>query len=465
MYRNKLRGFGGWLNSLLSFNKRRGEEIMKCIYNGIVLTMDEDFTVYNSGAVIVDGDSIVDVGHSDLVKKYEDMGKIDETIDADGGIITAGFINGHTHISMSVFRTLGEDIPNRLYKYLFPLEDNVVDENIVRVGARLSLAEMIMGGVTTFVDMYYFEHEVAKASSDMGMRAIVGETVLERVAPDTDTSYGGIGIAEKLIQHWKGHPLITPAIAPHAPYTNSVESLTKIFQIVNHYDVPVMIHLAEMPFEVDKYQKEYGLSPVEYLESIQFLSDRLIAAHGIYVDDNDLDILKKYNVGIIHNIAGNAKSGRPVAPIPKMLKKGICVGFGTDGPMSGNTMDIIGLLDQYTKIQKLNAGDNSICPAKEAMYIATRGGASAIKMSDKIGSIQIGKKADIIVIGTKNPNMQPIYDPYSSIVYGAYPHDVTHSIINGELVMKDRRLLTADIDDIYDELSEQKLRIEKYISL
>ncbi len=434
---------------------------MKCIYNGIVLTMDDQFTEYECGAVIIEADKIIDVGDVSIVKKYEQSGCIDEKIDAKGGIIMAGFINAHTHISMSVFRTLGEDVPNRLHKYLFPLEDNLLNKDLVRVGAKLSMAEMIMGGVTTFADMYYFEDEVAVATDEMGMRAILAETVLSRIAPDTDKAHGGFDIAMELIHKWASHDRITPAIAPHAPYTNSTEVLQKISRV---QDVPIMIHMAEMESEVEKYRLEYGLSPVKYLEKIGFLNNRLIAAHAIYVDDEDIDTIKQYGVGIVHNIAGNAKSGRAVSPVPKMLKKGIDVSFGTDGPMSGNSMDVIGLLDQYTKIQKLVAGDNSICSAREAVYIGTNGGAKAINMADDIGSLAIGKKADVIVIGIDNPNMRPIYDAYASIVYAACPHDVVHSMINGKWVMKDRVLLTACLSDIYAEIEEQKDKINRYIS-
>ncbi len=436
---------------------------MKCIYNGILLTMNDKFDLYKRGVVIVDGDKIVDVGDEHIIEKYDKNGCIDEKIDARGGIITSGFINGHTHVSMSVFRTLGEDMPNRLHKYLFPLEDNLVDEKLVEVGARLSIAEMIMGGVTTFADMYYYADEVARVAYKMGMRAIVGETVLERIAPDTDKPYGGIEIAKRLIDDWSGNDLITPAIAPHATYTNDTEHLKLIDEIYKKSNIPIMMHIAEMTFETDKYKNEYGMSPVQYLESIGFLSDRLIGVHLIYVSDIDIDILSKYKVGVIHNVAGNAKSGRSVSPVPNMLKKGVAVGLGTDGPMSGNSMDIIGLLDQYTKIQKLNARDNSICSAKEAMHLGTLGGARAIHMEKDIGSIEIGKKADIIVIGVGNPNMQPIYDEYSAIVYGACPHDVTHSMINGKLLMSNRKLIYEDLDEIYKELHEQKIRIDDYI--
>ncbi len=437
---------------------------MKCIYNGILLTMNDEFDEYERGAVIVDGNKIVAVGDESIVSKYEGAGDIDEKIDASGGVIMPGFINGHTHISMSVFRTLGEDMPDRLHKYLFPLEDNLVDAELVKVGARLSIAEMLMGGVTTFADMYYYEDEVARVVDNMGMRAILGETVLERIAPDTDKPYGGIDIAQELVSDWSHSELITPAIAPHATYTNDTKHLQKIAEIAQKSNIPIMIHIAEMTFETDKYKDEYNMSPVEYLDSIGFLSDRVIGAHLIYVDDKDIDILAKRGVGVIHNVAGNAKSGRAVSPVPSMLKKGVNVGLATDGPMSGNSMDVIGLLDQYTKIQKLNARDNSICSAKEAVHLGTLGGARAVHMGDEIGSLEVGKKADIIVVGTKNPNMQPIYDPYSAIVYGACPHDVTHSMINGRLLMVDRKLLHEDINEIYAELKQQQKRVKNFIA-
>lgn len=428
----------------------------KCIHNGTVVTMNANRDIIEDGAVVIENDKIVDIGEKQILENYV----FETSLDAKGGIIMPGFINGHTHISMSVFRTLGEDVPDRLYKYLFPLEDALVDENLVSVGARLSMAEMIMGGVTTFVDMYYYEQEVARSAEAMGMRAVVGQTVIDRKAPDAKNGFDGIQRGIKLIENWKNHSLITPAFAPHASYSNEEEHLKEIRQLAEKYGVPIMMHIAEMPFETERFQAKYGLSPVAYLDSIGFLNENVIGAHLIYVDSKDMNLLLRNNVGVIHNVAANAKSGRRVSPAPQMLAMGIPVGLGTDGPMSGNTLDVIGLMHQYTKIQKSTALDNRLCPAKQAVEMGTITGAKAIHMDKSIGSLEKDKKADLIVIDTQTPNIQPIYDVYAALVYGASSHDVVMSVINGKVVMKDRILLTESMESIFSDVNQIKMKIQ-----
>jgi cytosine/adenosine deaminase-related metal-dependent hydrolase len=357
---------------------------------------------------------------------------------------------------MSLFRTLGEDVPDRLRKYIFPLEENIVDEKLVRVGAKLSMAEMILGGVTTFVDMYYYEDEVAKVTKEMGMRAILGESVLNKKTPDSHKPYGGIDYSINFIEKWKKDDLIIPAIGPHATYTNDGEHLLKIKDIAHKYDVPILMHLSEMDFEIERFKNEYGKTPIEYLDSIGFLCEKLIGAHCVYTTDNDMEILKKNRVSVIHNVGANAKSARPIAPIHRMLKKDISVGIGTDGPMSGNHQDIISVMHQYTKFQKVREGDRSIASALSAVELGTIRGAKAIGLDKIIGSIEVGKRADIIIIDTNTPNMLPLYDYYAGIVYGAYASNVTMTMVNGKVLMKDRKLLTTELSHIYDEVSQMK---------
>lgn len=430
----------------------------KCIYNGTIITMNGNKEIIEDGAVVINGSEILEIGNtSELLDKYEYA----EKIDAKDGIIMPGFINGHCHVSMSVFRSLGEDIPDRLTRYMFPLEDMLVDEKLVNVGAKLSIAEMLMGGVTTFVDMYYFEDEVAKAAKELGMRAIAGETILEKIAPDTDVPYGGIEYATKFIEAWKNDELIIPALAPHATYTNDEEHLLEIKELSQKYNAPILMHISEMTFEMEEFKEKYNMTPVQYLDKIGFLCDKVIGAHLVYTNEEDMDILYKNDVGVIHNVAANAKSGRKVAPAPKMLAKNVKVGLGTDGPMSGNHQDIINVLDQYTKIQKVAANNNKICPSIEAVELGTIGGARAIKLDSIIGSIEAGKKADIIIIETNTPNMQPIYDYYSAITYAAYPHNVVMTMVNGKVVMKDRKLLTGDLGKIIDDIKDMQEKIKE----
>ncbi len=430
----------------------------KCIINGVIITMDESRTIIEDGFVIIDGNVIVEIGHMRDIPISGDM----ELLDAKGGIVMPGFINCHTHISMSVFRGLGEDMPDRLRRYMFPMEDELLDERMVGIGARLSLIELIQGGVTTFCDMYYFEDEVAKAVSDFGMRAVLGETVLSKPSPDSKEPYGGIEYAKEFISKWKGDSLITPAFAPHAPYTCDDQHLMEIKRLADELDVPITMHLSEMLHEMEEFDAKYGKTPIKHLEEIGFLSERLIAAHLVYVDDEDIMVLKRNGVGAAHNVVANAKSGRKVSPAPSMHKAGMNVGLGTDGPMSGNHQDILSLLGYYTKIQKQAALDNRLCPAIEAVELGTIGGARVLGMEDEIGSIEKGKKADIIIIDTSAPNIQPIYDYYSAIVYAAHPHNVVMTMVDGRVLMSGRKLLVQDEMKVLDEVREVSKRISTF---
>lgn len=432
--------------------------LKKCIINGVIVTMDDTRKIIEDGFVIIEGNEISEIGYMDDFKASADV----ELIDARGGIIMPGFVNCHTHISMSVFRGLGEDMPDRLRRYMFPMEDEILDERMVRVGARLSLIELIQGGVTTFCDMYYFEDEVAKAVKDFGMRAVLGETILSKPSPDSSEPYGGIGYAKGFISKWKGDSLITPAFAPHAPYTCDDNHLMEIRRLADELDVPITMHLSEMLHEMEEFDSKYGMTPIRHLEDIGFLSERLIAAHLVYMNNEDIEILKRNGVGAAHNVVANAKSGRKVSPAPAMHKAGVKVGLGTDGPMSGNHQDILSLLGYYTKIQKQAALDNRICPAAEAVELGTIGGARVLGMADEIGSIEKGKKADIIIIDASAPNIQPIYDYYSAIAYAAHPHNVVMTMVDGKVLMSGRKLLAMDEKKVLDEVREVSKEIRTF---
>lgn len=422
----------------------------------MVITMDPDRKIFDPGYVIIEDDKILELGAGDSLKEEVNW------IDSKGSILMPGFVNTHTHISMSLFRSLGEDMPDRLRKYLFPLEDGLLDPEMVKVGAKLSLLELIQSGVTTFCDMYYFEEEVALATKAAGVRAVLGQTILNKPSADAREPYGGLALAKAFIKKWKSDPLITPAFAPHAPYTCDDEHLLAIDERSNELAVPIVMHLAEMPYEVEGCFEKTCKSPVQHLEDIGFLSERLIAAHLIYVNDQDIKILAKAGVGVAHNICANAKSGRPVSPAPAMHQAGIAVGLGTDGPMSGNHQDVLNLLGYYTKIHKQKAGNNQICPAIEAVELSTIGGARALKLDQLIGSLEVGKQADMILVDTSAPNILPVYDPYSALVYAAHPHNVTLTMVAGKLLMKDRELLTMDLPEVMMEVKEQTKRIQQF---
>lgn len=418
------------------------------ITDGTVLTMNPENTVFEHGTVVVSDGKIVAVGGPELTAKYQAK----KVLDVKGDIVMPGLINTHTHGSMTVFRSLGDDVPDRLHRYIFPLENKLVSRDMVRTGANLANIEMIKGGVTTYADMYYFEDEVAKTVDKAGLRAVLGETIINFPVADAQTPEEGIAYAVRFINEYKDHPRITPAFAPHAPYTNTTENLQKIAALSEELNVPVMIHLAETDREKEEIAKRTGgKSPVQYMADIGVLNNRLLAAHVIMADDNDLDLLKKYDVVVAHNISANTKSAKGVAPVTQMLEKGIRTGLGTDGPMSSNTLTTMNELNLVGKIHKLETKNRAAMPPLTVVEMATKGSARALHMDDKIGSLETGKLADIIVVDTKAPNMVPVYSPYAALVYGANGANVRHTIVDGVILMEDRQLLTVNENEIIQD--------------
>lgn len=418
------------------------------ITDGTVLTMNPENTVFEHGTVVVSDGKIVAVGGPELTAKYQAK----KVLDVKGDIVMPGLINTHTHGSMTVFRSLGDDVPDRLHRYIFPLENKLVSRDMVHTGANLANIEMIKGGVTTYADMYYFEDEVAKTVDKAGLRAVLGETIINFPVADAQTPEEGIAYAVRFINKYKDHPRITPAFAPHAPYTNTTENLQKIAALSEELNVPVMIHLAETDREKEEIAKRTGgKSPVQYMADIGVLNNRLLAAHVIMADENDLNLLKKYDVGVAHNISANTKSAKGVAPVTQMLEKGIRTGLGTDGPMSSNTLTTMNELNLVGKIHKLETKNRAAMPPLTVVEMATMGSARALHMDDKIGSLETGKLADIIVVDTKAPNMVPVYSPYAALVYGANGANVRHTIVDGVILMEDRQLLTVNENEIIQD--------------
>ncbi|HHR5885954.1 TPA: amidohydrolase [Providencia alcalifaciens] len=430
------------------------------IVDGTILTMDAHNKVIENGTVVIDKNKIVAVGGPELTKQYTAK----KQLNVDGDIVMPGLINTHTHASMTVFRSLADDVPDRLHRYIFPLESKMVSREMVRVGANLANVEMLKGGVTTYVDMYYFEDEVAKTVDKIGMRAILGESVIKFPVADAQNADEGIAYAVNFINQYKDHPRITPAFAPHAPYTNTTEHLQKISKLSQELDVPVMIHLAETDREQEEIAKRTGgKSPVQYMADIGALNSKVIAAHAIMVNDSDIDLLKQYDVGVAHNVSANTKSAKGVAPVTAMLAKGVRVGLGTDGPMSSNTLTTMNELNLVGKIHKLENKDRAAMPPITVVELATKGSAKAIHMEDKLGSLEAGKLADIIVVDTKSPNMVPMYSPYAALVYGANASNVRHSIVDGSLLMEDRKVLTVDESAIVKEALQFADQVRKTV--
>ena len=432
------------------------EDASLVITHGTILTMNKDKTIIHDGVVVVQGNKITAVGDQSLEAQYRSK----LTLDVGGDIVMPGLINAHTHLSMTVFRTLGEDITNRLHRYIFPLESQFVDEEMVRIGAQLGALEHIKGGTTTLADMYYFEQEVAKVIDKIGLRAVLGATILSGKTPDAANPEEAIKNTLEFIDNYQNHPRITPAFAPHGPYTNDTKTLQKITRLSKRMEVPVLIHLAESDREVAVIKERSGLSPVAYMEQIGALTRFLTAAHLLRVNDEDILMLQAADVGIAHNMSANIKSAKGVAPAIAMFKQGLRIGLGTDGPMSGNTLSIVDELGQVAKLHKLVNKDRTAMPAVDVVTMATMGGARALHLEQVIGSLEAGKLADMVVIDTKSPNMVPIYDVYAALVYSAYATNVRHSIVNGKLLMRNRKVLSVSETSLVDEAIKYSKRIK-----
>lgn len=410
------------------------------IVRGHVLTMNERREVIRDGVVAIRGERIVAVGGPDLAARINAR----RTLDARGALVLPGMVNAHTHASMTVFRGLGDDVPDRLRRFIFPLEKHFIDREVVHWGALHGIVEMIEGGVTTFADMYYFEDEVARAARLAGMRGVLGQTIVNFPAPDAPEPYGGIALARRFIADHRGDPLIIPAFAPHAPYTVEPERLREIARLAEELDAPVLMHVAEMTDEIASLRRDHNRTPVQHLDAVGLLNRRLVAAHCIFVDDADIQLLRASGAGVAHAMVANIKSAKGVAPVPRMLAAGVRVGLATDGPMSGNTLDIVGQLGYVAKVHKLDRRDRNVLPAADVVDLATRGGARALHLEDRLGSLEPGKLADVILVDTDSTAMVPLHDPYAALVYAASPRDVRTTIIHGRVVMEDRRVLTVD---------------------
>ncbi len=429
------------------------------LYNAAILTIDPDDRTYEHGFICVQGNRIEAVGPSEALPDLGDFAAY-RKIDCCGKIIMPGMINTHCHMSMMAFRSLADDVPDRLRRYLFPLESRAMNQELAVISARYALAELLLGGVTTIYDAYFFEDDIAETVAASGMRGVLSETVMNIPTPNAATPYGGISYTRGFIEKWKGHSRIVPAVNCHAIYTNDTEHLQECHRIAAEHDVTMCMHVAEMDFEQQKCLDEYGLTPVGYLNHIGILDERFLAAHAIHVDDHDLEIMAGCGVNVSYNAGSNAKSAKGVAPVAKMVAKGIPVSLGTDGPMSGNTIDIVSQLPLVGKIQKLFQNDRSLFPPSEILRMATINGAKALRLDHLVGSLERGKRADIVIFETDSVNMNPIYDYNAVIVYSANPANVWATIVDGEILMENRTLLTMDFELIKQNLLSSRTKIE-----
>jgi len=428
------------------------------ISGGTIVTMNQERRLIENGAVAIQKSEIVAVGTSgEIARKF--LAK--QTINAQNKVVIPGLINTHTHIPMSLFRGISDDLDLQewLTKYIFPAEAKNVTEEFVRAGTRLGLAEMIRGGTTTYCDMYYFEDAVADETAKAGVRGVLGETIIDFPVPDNKTNAEAMAYAEKFINKWKNHSLIVPALAPHAPYTVSTEHLNQIRKLSDKLNATVVIHVAETQKEVSDIFKQYGSRPVAYLAKIGFLNNRTIAAHVVFADDGEMDLLKKFGVGIAHNPQSNMKLASGVAPIPQMLSKNLPVGLGTDGAASNNDLNMWEEMDTAAKLHKVFSGDPKVVSAMQAFEMATIRAARALHLENLIGSIETGKRADIAIVDFDGLHQTPRFNVYSSLVYSTKASDVRTVIINGRVIMLNRRLLTLDENDIKNTANAYRRKI------
>src|SRR6266481_2819505 len=431
-------------NVLSSASGQSGKkQVDLIVFGGTIVTMDHAHMIIDDASIAVANGRIVALDTRPAIEKKFSA---TERVDATGKMVIPGLINGHTHIPMTLFRGLADDLDLQdwLTKYIFPAEAKNVSEEFVRAGTRLGLAEMIRGGTTTYCDMYYFEDAIADETAKAGVRGVLGETIIDFPVADNKTNAEAMAYAEKFVKHWQGNELIIPAIARHAPYTVSEEHLKAVRAFSDRTGAPIVTHISETKKEVDDSIKAHGASPIDYLARIGFLSNKVIAAHVVWPSEEELGILQKVGVGVVHNPQSNMKLASGVAPVPEMLKDDLPVGLGTDGAASNNDLNLWEEMDTAAKLHKVFSGDPKVLSAEEAFELATIRGAQALHLEAEIGSIENGKRADLVIVERDSLNQIPLYNVYSDLVYATKANDVETVIINGRIVMRDRRLLTLN---------------------
>lgn len=413
-----------------------------------VLTMDPQNTCYKDGYVIIEGSKILKAGEGP-----SPLGG-DRRIDAKGAILMPGMVNVHTHVPMIPFRTMGDDCQDRLRRFLFPLEEMAVTPALVYWGSLYGMAEMLLSGITTFLDMYYFEDQAAEACDKAGMRGILGETVIGQKTCDSAAPYGGLAYGEDFIQKWAGHPRITPMVCPHATNTSSPEYLQKTFAMCEKYDTLFTLHASEMDYEMKEFAENYHMTPTAFLDHLGILTPRTLLAHCIHMTEADLDLTAERGASVAHCIGSNTKAGKGVAPVKGMVSRGIPVGLGTDGPSSGNTLSMFTQFRLFASFHKTANHDRSLFAAKDIVRLGTSEAARAIGMERRIGSIEPGKDADLVMVERDSVNMFPCYNPFSALVYSAERSNVSRVWAAGEELVRDGALTQLDLEEIRRRLWE-----------
>ncbi len=424
------------------------ERVDKILTGGLVLTMNQQMDLYPDGAVAVLDDHIVAVGPADAIReKYA----ADELIMCGDQIIMPGLVNTHTHVPMTLLRGIADDLRFDVWLmgYIMPTEREFVNPEFCRLGTRLACAEMIRSGITMFADMYYFEAEIAEETAKAGMRAVCGQTILKFPTPDADSYDESLAYTRKFIEDWRNHPLIVPAVAPHAPYSCTDEILTACKDLAKEFDVPLLIHIAEMRQEVEDSRRDHGMPVVPRVKKLGLFEAKTLAAHCVHVDSGEIRTFYNHNVGVAHCPTSNLKLANGIAPVVEMLERELKVGIGTDGPASNNDLDMFEEVRLAAILAKGATLEPTVLPAKQALLMATRLGAEAMHQGHITGSLEVGKRADIIIVDRNTlhgaPRFERDYDvAYSQVVYTSKSTDVAHVMINGKWVMRDRNVLTVD---------------------
>ena len=433
-------------------------EVSLLLTNGTVVTMDGARRVLMQGAVAIDGRDLAAVGPSaEIAAAYTS----NQTVDVGGDVVMPGLINTHTHAPMVLYRGLADDLAlmDWLQKYIFPAEAKTVTPEFVRAGTRLAALEMIRSGTTTYVDMYYFEEEIARATKAAGLRGVLGQTIIRFPAPDAKTPAEGLARTERYIREFARDELIVPAVAPHAMYTVDGDTLRAARGLANREGVPLLIHLAETRDEVETSFERYHATPTRYLDSLGFFGARTLVAHAVHMTPEDIDILRMRAVGVSHNPESNMKLASGTAPVTAMRAAHVAVGLGTDGAASNNDLDMFEAMRQAAFLHKLASGDPRTLPAGEVLAMATRDGAAALRMEALIGSLEPGKRADVIVVSMDAARQTPMYDPLSHLVYTTRGDDVRMTIVNGRVLMRDGRVLTLDEPAVLNEARRLSSRV------
>jgi 5-methylthioadenosine/S-adenosylhomocysteine deaminase len=439
-----------------------GDPATLVITGGIVVTLDPARRVLSPGAVAVNGTTIVAVDAPDAIARRF---KAATTIDASGQVVMPGLVNTHTHAPMVMYRGLADDLAlmDWLQKYIFPAEAKTLSPEFVRVGTRLAALEMIRSGTTTYADMYYFEDEIARETRKAGLRGVLGETIIGFPVADAKTPAESLALAERFMKEFAGDDLIVAAVAPHSPYTVDTATLKACRALADRYNAPILIHVAETEDEVKTMRERYKLTPVDYLESIGFLGPRIVAAHAVWVTEAETATLKRRGVAVSHNPESNMKLASGTAPVPRYLAAGLTVSLGTDGAASNNDLDMFEAMRMAALLHKLESHDPRVVPAPVALEMATLAGARALGLADRIGSIEPGKRADLITVTMKDARETPLYNAVSHLVYVSKGDDVQNTIVNGRILMRDRHVLTLDEGTVLADARKMSERVREAV--